>query len=70
MATHSSVFSWEIPWTEESVRLQSMGSQKTKQQQQNVEHIHRSQRYHIIRPNTWDRVLLCCIEIKCHEHNT
>ena len=27
MATHSSVFAWEIPWTEEPDRLQSMGSQ-------------------------------------------
>ena len=29
MATHSSVFAWEIPWTEEPDRLQSMGSQKS-----------------------------------------
>ena len=28
MATHSSVFTWEIPWTEELGRLQSMGSQR------------------------------------------
>ena len=28
MATHSSVFSWEIPWTEEPGRLQSLGSQR------------------------------------------
>ena len=27
MATHSSVLAWEIPRTEESGRLQSMGSQ-------------------------------------------
>ena len=27
MATHSSVLAWEIPWTEEPGRLQSMGSQ-------------------------------------------
>ena len=27
MATHSSVLAWEIPWTEELGRLQSMGSQ-------------------------------------------
>ena len=27
MATHSSVLAWRIPWTEESGRLQSMGSQ-------------------------------------------
>ena len=25
MATHSSIFNWRIPWTEESGRLQSMG---------------------------------------------
>ena len=28
MATHSSILSWEIPWTEESGRLQSTGSQR------------------------------------------
>ena len=39
MATHSSILAWEIPWTEEPGRLQSMGSQRvgrdlaTKQQQ-------------------------------------
>ena len=39
MATHSSMLAWEIPWTEESGGLQSMGSQRgghnlaTKQQQ-------------------------------------
>ena len=25
MATHSSILSWEIPWTEEPTRLESMG---------------------------------------------
>ena len=25
MATHSSIFAWEIPWTEEPAGLQSMG---------------------------------------------
>ena len=40
MATHSSINDWEIPWIEETGRLQSMGSQRvrhnlvTKQQQQ------------------------------------
>ena len=29
MATHSSVFAWEIPWTEKLGRLQSMGSQES-----------------------------------------
>ena len=28
MATHSSIFAWEIPWTEEPVRLQSMRWQR------------------------------------------
>ena len=28
MATHSSVLAWEIPWTEEPGRLQSVGSQR------------------------------------------
>ena len=28
MATHSSVLAWEIPWTEEPGRLQSMGSKE------------------------------------------
>ena len=28
MATHSSILAWEIPWTEEAGRLQSMGSQR------------------------------------------
>ena len=27
MATHSSILAWEIPWTEEPGRLQSMGLQ-------------------------------------------
>ena len=28
MATHSSIFAWKIPWTEESCGLQAMGSQR------------------------------------------
>ena len=28
VATHSSILAWEIPWTEESGGLQSMGSQE------------------------------------------
>ena len=28
MATHSSILAWKIPWTEESGRLQPMGSQR------------------------------------------
>ena len=28
MATHSSILTWKIPWTEESGGLQAMGSQR------------------------------------------
>ena len=28
MATHSRIFAWRTPWTEEAGRLQSMGSQR------------------------------------------
>ena len=31
MATHSSTLAWKIPWMEESGRLQSMGSQRIRQ---------------------------------------
>ena len=35
MATHSSILAWEIPWTEEPGRIQSMDSQKTQTQLSN-----------------------------------
>ena len=28
MGTHSNILAWRIPWTEEPSRLQSMGSQR------------------------------------------
>ena len=31
MAAHSSILAWSIPWTEEPGRLQSMGSQRVRQ---------------------------------------
>ena len=30
LASHSSIFAWEIPWTEEPGGLQSMGSQRVR----------------------------------------
>ena len=33
MATHSRILAWEIPWTEEPGRLQSVGSQKNRTRQ-------------------------------------
>ena len=29
-ATHSSILAWRIPWTEETSRLQSMGSKRVR----------------------------------------
>ena len=29
LAAHSSILAWEMPWTEEPGRLQSMGSQES-----------------------------------------
>ena len=36
MATHSSILAWKTPWTEEPGRLQSMWSQKVRQNEQPV----------------------------------
>ena len=41
MATHSSVLTWRIPWTEEPGRLQS-----TESQSDTAEHTHSRQRNH------------------------
>ena len=40
MATHSSILAWEIPWTEESGRIQSMGPQESDMTQQLNHHHH------------------------------
>ena len=39
IATHSSILAWEIPWTEESGSLQSMGSQRV-QHNLATKHVH------------------------------
>ena len=40
MATHSSILVWRIPWTEESGRLQSTGSQRVRHDQETNTHTH------------------------------
>ena len=35
LATHSSIFAWEIPWKEEPGGLQSMGSQRVRHNLEN-----------------------------------
>ena len=38
MVTHSSILAWEIPWTEEPGRLQSMGLQRVRDDWQATVH--------------------------------
>ena len=40
VATHSSILAWRILWTEDPGRLQSMGSQKVRQEWDDLEHMH------------------------------
>ena len=40
MATHSSIFAWKIPWTEEPDGLQSVGSQESNTTEQLNHHHH------------------------------
>ena len=39
IATHSSILAWEIPWTEESGRLNSMGSHRVGHDLNNLTHM-------------------------------
>ena len=48
-ATHCSILAWRIPWIEEPVRLQSMGSQRAGNRNENY-HLHHHQKYDI-----WDK---------------
>ena len=40
MATHSSILSWNIPWTEETGRLQSKGTQRVRHDWVTSTHAH------------------------------
>ena len=40
MATHSSMLAWKIPWTQESGRLQSMGSKESDMTERLSTHTH------------------------------
>ena len=40
MATHSSILDWRVPWTEEPGGLQSMGSQRVRQDRSNLAREH------------------------------
>ena len=43
MATHSSILAWEIPWTEEPGRLQSMGLQRVRHDLETKQNVYGSQ---------------------------
>ena len=48
MATHSSILAWEIPWTEESGGLQSMGMQRIRMTElSDWAHIHQKECLHL-----------------------
>ena len=75
MAVHSSMLAWEIPWTEESGRLKSTGTQKCgtglapKQQQK----MHKASCRYTLESNT--TLHINCISIKIsfkkeQEHKT
>ena len=40
MATHSGIPAWRIPWTEESAKLQSMGSWRVRRDWSGLAHMH------------------------------
>ena len=40
VATHSGILAWRILWTEDPGRLQSMGSQRVRQEWDDLEHMH------------------------------
>ena len=52
MATHSSILAWEISWTEEPGRVESMGSQKSQTQLKELN-------------NNKSATLLILLEFKC-----
>ena len=54
MATHSSILAWKIPWTEESGRVQSMGSQRVRHHWATEQ-----QRNALWSPCSWDAPFCC-----------
>ena len=54
MATHSSTLAWEISWTEEPGRLQSMGSRRLRHDLAHMYHFTYSYYYHHTKQNARD----------------
>ena len=54
MATHSNILAWEIPWTEETGGLQSLGSQRAGSTEHTQPQILEVNMIQILKPNlTW-----------------
>ena len=62
MATHSSLHTWKIPWTEELGGLQSMGSQRVRHDWATSLY---SKRY-----NTFKKLFIICWNFKCMQYLT
>ena len=62
MAIYSSILAWEIPWTEEPGALQSMGSQRVRQDLETEQQI-------LIPNNTWLRFQLLLLHDKPPENS-
>ena len=45
VATPSSILAWEIPWTEEAGRLQSMGSQRVRHDRVSMQALHLADKF-------------------------
>ena len=58
MVTHSSIFAWRIPWTEEPYGLQSMGSQSRTRLKRVSAHTH-----------THTRIVLYVLPGACRSEN-
>ena len=67
MATHSSILAWKIPWTEESGRLQLMGSQSdtTEWLHSLTHHLQRSSCLFVIILPTLPLIVLCLVAQSC-----
>ena len=61
MATHSSILAWEIPWTEEPGRLQSMGPQRVRQTRRRHTHTHT----HTHTPPDWSSASTAVVSVSC-----
>ena len=65
MATHSSIFAWRIPWTEEPGGLQSMGSQRVRLDLSSLARMHSLLTYGILKKKNDRNELIYKTELQC-----